>query len=461
MNSAIRPQRLPGSRTQPQDSLPIQYHLPMSWNLGHAFDGAYSLLLALAAAALLGLFGLILKETPKSGSFLERARTGVSQARWQSVTFAGIVTVLILVVIFGWVTGARQAPNEQAGGEAATSTPSLSVSPTPTSLKQAGWGPARSLVSINSRPVAATLNSVVDHPLYGDERSFMRVRLADNDKSAYANSVTVEPGSVYEVLVAINNDAADGGEDAENVRLRLQIPGVARGSAPSYAFVTSSSTTPNKIWDGVTLVGEHIEDEFSLRYVSDSAVLHSGGKANGTVLADDVFTDGVLIGCDSLDGVLPAGDRCQSWVTFKVRIDQPNFEATALAQLDETDTWSETVVATSGQQVRIVVTYKNTGTTQQSDVVLRVSLPNNVHYLKGSSLWSNSSGHNIPASSDGIVGEGLNLGSYAPGASVYVELEVIVDGPSSNSSNVQELDNFFTVSTNNGDKHAPLTLIWL
>lgn len=432
----------------------------MGWDFEQIYNIAVNILLALAAAALLALCALVWRKAPGIKNPVRRLRVAVRRAPWASGVLSLVLVACVVIVVVGVVVAPRTTAASGPEG-VKSAAPRSTPTPTPSSLAQAGWGPSRTLVKDAKRPKTAVINSVVDHPVYGDERAFMRIRLADDENATYSSSVIAEPGKVYEVIVAINNDAADGGATAKDVKLRLRVPGVAKGSAPSYAFISSSNVKPTEIWDGATLVGENTTDEFALRYVSNSAVLHTGGSADGTLLADDVFKQGTLVGCDALDGLLPAGERCQSWVTFKVRIDQPNFEVSAFAQLDETPSWAETFVASPGQQVKVLVTYKNTGTTQQDNVVLAVKLPDNMHLVAGSTTWSNARTQNVQASSDAIAGVGLNLGSYSPGANVYAEFDMIVDGAPGHESNIQSVKDFFTVETDNGNKSAPLTAIWL
>lgn len=434
----------------------------MDWAFEQAHAFAFAIVSGLVTTVLAALFISVWRKVPAFSSTRRRLFAAVRASPFASAALVVFMLATVGVLVVGWVIGPQESddPQVRATRQAPAAAPAPSNSPSPPSLEQAGWGPVRNLVRVGERPQEATLNSVVDHPIYGDERNYMRVRLAGDVDAKYTSSVVVEAGNVYEFVVAINNDAAAGGQAAEGVRLRLQMSAVARGSAPSHAFITSTNVVPDEMWDGATLVGEDIDAWFALRYVANSAVLHTGGDASGTVLSDDVFRDGVLVGCDSLDGVLPAGDRCQSWVSFRIRIDQPNFEATAFAQPDGTGGWSETLIATDDQEAKLGVRYKNTGTTQQNDVVLRVTLPENLHLIKGSTVWSNDRARDVSATTDEIAGQGLNLGSYVPGEDVFVTFEVIVDGPPPGGTNIQNLERFFTVETNNGSKHAPLTIVW-
>jgi uncharacterized repeat protein (TIGR01451 family) len=418
-----------------------------------------NIVLAALWSGLALLIVLVWKSGPRHEKLLRRVWGGARKRPAAAIT-AGAVLAMCLVTSV--VTTVAMAGGQPTAGGVPVASPSIPASPRPaetTQIATAGWGPARDVATDSKRPQKAMLNSVIDDPDFGDERGFMVARAADDHEARWQNSIVAVPGRVYEIAVVVNNDAADGGEAARDVRLRVQMPAVAKGSAPSHAFVTSD-VLPHEIWDGINIVGEDPSTEFALRYVASSAVLHTAGDADGAVLSDNIFAQGVLLGCDQLDGDLPAGERCQSWVTFRIHVDQPNFEVAAFAQQDGADAWSETVVATAGQRVTLMGTYKNTGTTQQNDVVFVVALPENMHYVMGTTSWSNAQRQGVAEDTDNIVRDGINVGSYAPGEDVRVTFDVVLDGEPGEES-LQEVPGLFSVETNNGTKRARLALVWL
>ena len=147
-------------------------------------------------------------------------------------------------------------------------------------------------------------------------------------------------------------------------------------------------------------------------------------------------------------------------MTFKVRIDQPNFSATALAKLSGSGSWSQTYIATPGETVTVSATYRNIGTTQQDDVILRVNLPQNVHYVDGTTTWSKASARDQLAS-NGIAGRGISIDSFDPGDSGTATFDVMVDAPLEKRPTTQAIDEFLVVETNAGSKTAPLSFVWL
>ena len=428
------------------------------------YNVATGLLVGLVGAALVVLIKLVIHRAPPSGPWHRRTWKGIVRS---PVISAGLVVVIAASCV---VVATRIAQGPPPLSSPATSAPETSVSSAPTpsatptgafdAFKAAKWGPARDVANVDSRPNAPMLNSIMDNPEYGDERNFFRAKLVDDSAAEFRDELIVEPGQVYTFMVIVNNDARDGGPSVEGTHLRIQMPGVAAGGAANRAFISSSNTAPDEIWDGVTLIGKNPTDQFALRYLESSAVLHTSGASNGVSLPEDVFRDGVLLGCDQLDGTLPSGAGCQSYVTFDVRIDQPNFTAQVLAKLDGTDSWSSNYIAAPGDKVTIAAAYRNTGTTALNDVVLRLNLPKNVHYVVGSASMKNARTQDAPVS-DNLPTRGINVGSYGPGANVVVTFQVLVDAAPSDGSSTQAIDDFLTVVTSAGSKDAPLTLVWL
>jgi hypothetical protein len=440
----------------------------MSW-LQQVNGWTIAIVIGLATSIIATLCAVVWRQGPVGYSAGKRLWLGAQKAP-HAAWAAGVSMTLCIVLAVGTsIALAGMAPDPRSSASpapVASSAPSLTsthvATPQPVAVAQGGWGPARDLARHEVRPTSAMLNSVVDDPLAGDERAFMAVRLANDENASWSDSVVAIPGRTYEVGINVNNDAKDGGKAAEGVQLRVEMPGVAHTTtAVSQTFVTSSNVTPGKIWAGITFVNKGSFD-YALRYVSNSAVLQTDGDANGERLSDQLFTDGVPIGCDALDGVLPAGDRCRTWVTFKVRIDQPNFEVAASMKVDGTDAWSETYAPEAGEAVTVRAQYTNTGTTMQDDIVFKLNLPSNVHYLDGTAFLANPWNESLHLDNDENISKdiGVNVGSYAPQQSAVVSFDVILDAPLENMGGAQVLEEFLTVDTNGGRKYAQLTLIW-
>lgn len=339
---------------------------------------------------------------------------------------------------------------------------------TPTLIDEPGWGPERPTVNAASRVAQVTLNSMVDNPVHGDERNFAQVRDSEDTNAEYADKLVVEPGGVYVAFFYFNNDAIES-EDAytaHDVRLSVQAPGVFRGSTSVYGVLRASNAAPSEVWDGFTLALGAPDAEAALRYVADSATLHVGGDADGTILDDQALfsNEGALLGCDAVDGQVPSAASCSGYVTLKLRVDQPNFVVTANARLAGTDDSPlDHVQVRRGDIVQMNVMYQNTGSNQQDNVSVRAILPPGFQYVNGSSEIANSTtGGIFEPTIDGIATTGVNAGSYQPRGNVFYRFQVIVgESALADASGWVFVPNIVRVTTNAGYKEAPLTFVLL
>src|SRR3546814_281355 len=148
------------------------------------------------------------------------------------------------------------------------------------------------------------------------------------------------------------------------------MPAVVSGSANVQALLSADNATPAVVWDGFTVVLPDPTHQVALRYVPDSATIHTGGDADGQPVNIDelVGEEGALLGCDVLDGKLPSADDCSGYVTFRFVVDQPNFTIDAAARLKDSGApYANHVDVPPGDVVEVRLTYTNTGTTQQND----------------------------------------------------------------------------------------------
>ena len=144
---------------------------------------------------------------------------------------------------------------------------------------------------------------------------------------------------------------------------------------------------------------------------------------NGQKLPSSLLTTGTKLGFNALDGVLPGCNEFAGYVTFRFKVGQPNFEVTKQVSNIGMNAFAKSVNAKAGAEVEYKIQYKNTGTVQQDNVVIRDVLPEGVSYVAGSTkLASSASNGQYAAVSDNIVARGINIGSYAPnGGNAFVK----------------------------------------
>lgn len=329
------------------------------------------------------------------------------------------------------------------------------------------WGPDRPTFTIQKPASYVTFNSITNNPAYGDERNFVRVKEATASNSTYGETANLQAGKEYTVFVYYHNNAAtnlnaSGKGIAKDVSAKVQIPAVVpNGSNGTKAvgYINSSNAKPTSVWDDIAFKNTTGGD-IALRYVPGSATLTNKGKANGSKLSDSIVTSGAKLGYDALDGKVPGCEKFSGYVTFKVKADQPNFTVKKEVRKHGTTGWNKSVEVNPGEKVDYMVSYKNTGTVRQDNVVVKDTMPAHQTYQNGSTMLKNSLNPNGKNVSDSIVSsKGINVSDYMPGAAAYLMFTAKVDEKEKLKCGTTTMVNKATVETDNGSKHDTATVI--
>lgn len=327
------------------------------------------------------------------------------------------------------------------------------------------YGPERpTFTNANPAPYV-TFNSITDNPQVGDERNFVRIR--ESGVGDYKDQTDLTPGKVYDVSVYYHNNASDdlnasGKGIAKNTKLRMELPGVVKPgvNAVLAGNISASNANPGTVWDEA--YGKNTTNgDIALRYVSGSAKVNSNGAVNGATLPDSLFTTGTNLGYDSLNGDLPGCYKYSGFVTFQVRVDQPNFTLKKEVSVDEGKTWvNDSVKAKAGSTVQYKMTYQNTGTNQQDNVSLRDMLPTGVNYVAGSSKIANATtSGQYKDTIDGVTTTGYNTGSYQPKGNFFFKFSAKLPTADKLECGTNTLKNVARVTTNSGYKEDDATVV--
>lgn len=290
------------------------------------------------------------------------------------------------------------------------------------------WGPSRATFTEASPAPYVTFNSITDNQVYGDERDFVSVKDASNKQDGgWANTVNVEPGKEYVVRMYVHNNAASNlNLVAENVRASASIKqGTAKNIAIS-GFVSADNANPKQVWDDVSVTSSQ---DFNVNYVPGSATFHNnsvGAAPEGAALSDNIMTSGgALLGYDKLDGKIPGCYKYSGYVYFRVKpqfAPTNKFETTKQVRKVGDATWTKSVNVNPGDQVEYLLGYKNTGETQQNNVIMRDELPQGVSYVAGSTYLKNAANPSYTKVSDNLTtATGININGYTPGSNAYVK----------------------------------------
>lgn len=322
------------------------------------------------------------------------------------------------------------------------------------------WGPAsRPTYTIEKPAPHVTFNSITNNPRHGNELNFVQIREAGTSK--YVEEVNLTPGKEYEVRVYYHNNAASNlnGEDytgkgvAQDAAMRVQMPASVKAGekARFTGIVSASNAQPKEVWDEA--YGKS-DSAVALRYVQGSAKIGNFGKTNGATLPDSLVSTGVKLGFDKLDGKVPGCNEYAGYVTYRFKVDQPNFSVEKQVSAHGKNSFGETTNAKAGDKVDFRVVYKNTGTTQQNNVVVKDQLPQGLSYVAGTTqLASSASNGKYAKVSDNLTtASGINIGSYAPNGNAYVKFTAQVSDASKLECGLNKLTNKAIVETANGGR---------
>lgn len=323
------------------------------------------------------------------------------------------------------------------------------------------YGPERPTYTIENPADHVTFNSITNNPNYGDERNFLLVKDAANTSAGgwSHTDINVEPGKEYLVRLYVHNNAQENlNLVSENTRVSANVPTTTGNQVQIDGFITSDNASPQKVWDDVVLKSDK---RFNVAYVPGSTTYYNNVNPNpGFNLPDSIVTNsGALVGYQQMDGKVPGCFKFSGVATFKVKIQgeaTANFEATKQVRkhTDQKGGWSKSVEAKPGDSIDYMVTYRNTGQTQQDNVTIKDSLPAATTYTAGSSkLTTTQTPNGAPVSDNVTKPSGINIGSYAPTGTAYTTFTAKVGQESELpkcGNNV--LRNTATVETDNGTK---------
>ena len=321
------------------------------------------------------------------------------------------------------------------------------------------WGPTRTIYTMDSPADHVTFNSIKNNPHYGDERDFVTVK--DPATGNFTNNLTVEPGKEYEVRIFAHNDAAANlNLKALNTKMHAVVSTKTGKESAITGYVSADNAVPQQVYDDVKF---NSTKDFNLAYVAGSARVYNNGYAagggQGKAFSDSLVTSaGAKLGYAAEgDGIIPGCFEYINYVYFKVK---PQFAPVAdfsvQKKVSETDknVWQEALTAKAEQTVDYRIEYKNTGTMQQDNVVVKDQLPAGVTYVPGSTKLYNTQNTSGKTLTDGVTSsKGVNIGSHAAGAASFVVFKAkVAKNADLAKCGDNTLVNNATVATDNGSK---------
>jgi len=267
-------------------------------------------------------------------------------------------------------------------------------------------------------------NSFINTPSYGDERYFTDGYRNDRGKASTADTITdvTEGDKKVVIRMYVHNNAnqftnASGKGVAHNAKVKLQLPTKSGSALQAVGAVSASNAS--EVSDTVYMTANRA---FKVQYVPGSAKLLRGD--NSYALNDSIVTSGAPIGNTSMNGELPGCFNYAALVEVTVNIIPEKSEELQLVKqvknVGDTTGWKKEVASKPGQESQWMLTTKNVGLDQLTDVSVRDILPPHVALVPGSVKITNADSQSYPQEDSPLFGNGLNLGTYPSGGGRYV-----------------------------------------
>ena len=312
----------------------------------------------------------------------------------------------------------------------------FSVTSTNVSAATESWGPKDRPTYTWAEPAdKVTFNSITDNPKIGDERNFVRIRKAGTNDNL-TDKVNLEVGQEYEVSIWFHNNAKtkynsreyEGKGIAENVRLRVEQPEKVTGgtSAVIKGIISSTNADPKEVWDNAYA---YSDSTVLLRYVANSATIHSLGNINGQILSSEAMfgEQGAKLGYwNDLWGTVPGCNEYSGYVTYRFKVDQAAFKISKTVSKENNQDYKEKITVKPGDVLDFKIDYTNTGTINQLQIKAYDHMPNGLTYVSGTSYFKASFNNEGNFISDNLFNGGANLGDFKPGDNMSLTYKVEV-----------------------------------
>lgn len=215
-------------------------------------------------------------------------------------------------------------------------------------------------------------------------------------------------------------------------------------SAPTIVVVNGDILlTPNSLF-GLNAAVLPVEDaDAILRYVSSDPDVVAVGEHNGMLQAPASHSAGGVQTADititdesgatttktvAVDFDLP-GNTSNSGPGHNIQLDDfvPDFSVTQKIRIAGDTEWHNYVDAKVGDELEIQFEYRNTSEEEHVNVAVKDILPANLEYVAGSTtLYTVKTPEGAPRDQDGLVENGIYIGTYGSGSNAYIRFRVRV-----------------------------------
>jgi uncharacterized repeat protein (TIGR01451 family) len=241
-------------------------------------------------------------------------------------------------------------------------------------------------------------------------------------KTGPATSVNAKVDDVVNVTVWYHNtELADSGKFAENVNVKINIPGTKTKSHLLTSRVAGANT--NVVTDSASV---NTSIDTNLNFIPGTATRrYNTGTASTPVWSVQKISDTVVTTGYNIPKINPCWNYQES-VNVQVRVTAPVLSITKKVKIEGADQWVTDTTVSPGTTIAYLITVKNEGNTQLTNVIVRDSFPVGLQYVAGSARLINGNYPNGYVLSDKLIDSGVNIGNYGAGSNAYVRFNAKV-----------------------------------
>lgn len=262
--------------------------------------------------------------------------------------------------------------------------------------------------------------------------------------TSYSHAVNAKYNDVVKFQVYYHNtELPDSGKVAQNLRVKVNIPSAPGTTQKQTATISGDNT--NTVTASTTVTLDRADAY--LQYLPGSANWrHNTGTDQKPVWVDTAISDSVVTGGAGL--VLENEKPCYNFsatVTVLARVMVPGVSVDKQVRAKGATSWSTSMTGQPGQKVEYLISYVNTGNTEQKNVVVADKLPTGVTYSAGSTKLANGTYPSGKIMPDGLTTSGLIIGTYPAGIKAWVMFEATLPSVDKLSCGSNLLRNIATV----------------
>ncbi len=213
-----------------------------------------------------------------------------------------------------------------------------------------------------------------------------------------------------------NTELADSGKNATNLNVKVSLPSANATSHVATAVVGGTNTNVTTNTTSVVTAAAT-----TLDYIPGTAYRrYNTGTNAAPVWKTEKISDSVMTASGYTINSMKPCWNFQETITVQARVRGSVVSINKQVKIDGGNTWFSSIDAKPGDVVAYLITIKNEGNTNLTNVMVRDSLPPRMDYIEGSAKQTDSNFPNGHILSDLLIAGGVNTGNYAPGSVSYV-----------------------------------------